>query len=283
MDIDLTSADLWSLVRQRKRWDVTKGWQMAYTWEGPSEGFNNWLATREDFYTALDLDEETERIDPDTGYAYGHLTVTITYQLNESSLPVGGSGDGRITDPVWTMPMEEREIGILETDNAQLLRAYSPSWIGWIIKNTEYFQAGVQLALDEGRELPTYDPTLSNPSGAPPDLVALATELGYLLIDNPDLTRTISVPHLQKIETVITASTLKAGHDNVDRILTWSTLAAAEPTLLSAPLVDTTKLQEYHWLKLTPRVEPVSGGVWQIIQRWQGIKAWVAFMYGPAL
>lgn len=280
---DFTDAELWTLTGFRRKWSLVGGWQVIHAWEGPSEAYNTWLASIEPGYVELVQNTEVERLDT-TGSTYeGHMRVDVIYQLDERSVPIGGSATGLVSR-VWTQEGEEREIGPLQIDRVNLLRARDPGWVGRIVKNVDYWKLGVQRALEAGETPPVFDYSLqAAPANATAKEIIIAKLLADTLMDNPDVTRTITTPILQKVETLISSSQIRGAYENVDRLFTPATFIASEPTVQVAALINTKDIPNWLWLKQYPQVGPVSGGLWQITQRWIGVKDADAFMFDTPL
>lgn len=294
---DYTSSDLWTLKETRRRWTSSNGWEDVYVWEGPSEGLSNWLALQPPGITSIDIQTDIERVD-EFNSPQGYCRVTVTYISSVQDPPQVQSGsppnDGRVQPPIWTVQLEEVEIGLLETEKTQALRARDPEWLARIIAHCEAWLAGAKKAAQAGTTLPAL-PTVTEtnpPADATSEELTYAGDLISLYCNNPDITKIIYAPVLEKTETLLRESTLVASYSNVGKIYTWSALlnevAASENTttdqcsLWTAPLIDDvtrSQLSTWYWLKTAPEVRPASGGTWQITQRWKGVRSFEPYLY----
>jgi len=295
---DFTDTNLWTVTETRRRWSSSRGWEDVYVAEGPSEGLDAWLAQQPPGVTSLDIQTDLERIDPATGNAHGFARVTMTYAAENQDPPGVQTGpppnDGRIQPPVWVVRLEEIEIGLLEAETTQILRARDPSWVARIISHCEAWLAGAKKAAENGTTLPDL-PTVSDtdpPGDATSEELANADELIKLYTHNPETTKLIYAPVLEKVESLVYESTLSASYANIGKIYTWTSLlnevASSEGattngcSLATAPLIDDatrSSLQTWYWLKTAPEVRPASGGTWQITQRWKGTRSFDPYLY----
>lgn len=88
---------------------------------------------------------------------------------------------------------------------------------------------------------------------------------------------------LAKNQTVVGTSMVRASHQNVGRLYTYSALLSSEPTLQSeAPLLDLNSLNQatkLYWRKLPPSVQPLARGEYQITQSYESFEEFDRWVY----
>jgi len=77
---------------------------------------------------------------------------------------------------------------------------------------------------------------------------------------------------LRKSETVTSWSTMVVAHEAINRMLNWTALAGAEPTLPGTGLIQTAGLEDLLWLKKAPEVTVTSGGNYELSQDYVSLK-----------
>ena len=84
---------------------------------------------------------------------------------------------------------------------------------------------------------------------------------------------------LRKIEVVRRNASIRPAFTNLNRVFTYTGLLAAEPTLGSENLLQSSGLTTLKWLKRAPRVNPTQSGLWEITQEYQGAEAFDSWLY----
>jgi hypothetical protein len=260
-----------------RTWNATAGWQRVRVWEGPEselDGFYSsiappgYVASRESFRPL----GQTSAGDTTVKH---WMRVELTYGIQATT---GEGSDPGLISRIWSLHPVEDQVEIINSAIAEPLRARSANWPRALLHFAEAWRADlVKKASTEvaihpsGPTAPYTNPAPPTPpSGATGGEISLANEILNRLVKDPGAHRVENHYVLRKTEVVNSLTALKAVHANVNRQFSYAGLAAAEPTLPTAALIDAPGLAGFTWHKKAPQVEQVGRGLFQIVAEWEG-------------
>ena len=290
--------DSWVIKKRGQRWSKGVPVMSTQTWRGLTSEYASWFATQTSGYSLLNIDEELFA-DNGSGTVEGMVQVEIGYSITAPDGSGGGGGADGLLVREWDMPYADEEVHILEAENARKLRTVTegghPEWVANIVAYVSWYESARQRALRDGTVPPVWSPgspdlVTSPPFGAVPagftpsgPMAALGIQLAEHIRDNPDDKVAISTPTLRKVETVLSVGTLVASHTNLNRAYDWAALVHEEPSVATAPYINTAELPNWYWVKGSAQLDRVSQGLRQITQVWRGVKAVDTFKYGEII
>src|ERR1051325_10285282 len=243
-----------------------QGWSLVRTWTGARAGADAFiLSSVPALFSEITIKEEVDQ-----------CTIQATYSI------VRPDGSPQVSDPVsviWTMPNNDGELSIWEHPEIQDF---------FLSLGNDEAAAQVAIGLRQARgdnKLPS-EIDWDKIGFFDADTIALLTAFYRRLLRGIESFPT-SQYVLRKVETVVSDSQLKAAHRNVNQIYKADLLAATEPSLLTARLVDYPALSNdpaapRFWLKRTPVVDEVDRGKFQITQEYWGVHAFDKWIYDEA-
>jgi hypothetical protein len=280
----------WAKIRERRRFSTANGWETVETWTGPAgpneATVNQWLANFSG-YTSLEIEHS---LPTDDGNSV--VTAEIGFGISGADghrLPPEHPDYGLISRK-WTKHTNRVPISLLAHPSVKPLHDTDADWPERLrLQAMAYAIALRQYMRGERDEKPDADSfrTAARPDGFSSDQFKdIEVWLFREFAADEDAHYEASIPVLRKTEEVISATRLRAIHENTNRILTYDALQRIETSLSLAVIINTAELSGWYWLKASPEVEETGGGRFLIVQEYEGV-AYLApntiMRYGPPI
>jgi len=210
------------------------GWSNARTWIGAPHELDNFLDTGlPPLFTALSIRKGVVQ-----------TVVEAEYGVED------GRNNSPIADPIsriWTLDGTDVELSV------------------WALPWVQAY-----LTTRPASEMRTINQFMSDAlrDGTPEQLDGTALKKLYVLLSTKQETFRHTEHVLRKVQVVTRESELKAVHTDVNRVFNYHQLVQAEDTLPVAELIDAASLQDYLWLKGSPKVDQIGRGQFQINQEY---------------
>ena len=275
--------------RPKRRFRMGTGWSLVRSWRGATSKCPAFLTAGLQagglLAYATDL-EVTEELD-------GMAIVSAEFAVVDGS---GAQSNLTPSDPisrVWKLDGNDVEIEPFALPAVQtvLFKITDPTKRARFVADTRALAEGQRTTTDENGDPVdlTSEFIIGSLTGTPGISTEDLTVLQNLIDAMASGVQSFPVSHyvLRKTETVaVNATTAKASHDRVGKMLTYQTLNALEPTLANDPtalLIDAANLERFFWQKRRPLTDPVSRGQWQITQEYWAFEAFNKFVCGEAV
>lgn len=254
-----------------RAWRAGEGFSIVRSWVGAPQNLDAFLASG---LPSGFINYRTESSTP------VQVKVVAEYALLTSQ---GGSGQADPISLIWTMPNIEAQLPIIESNVVQNAFAEIEA------STSAATLLGIEEALTDGLQANTKfdDLDIQDTFLLSDDVMTFLRNLYVRMKKNAVVFASQFV--LQKTQTVIQASQIRAAFTNVDRWHSTARLELDEPTLPTAPLIDWTNLSNPNessvvaWLKKTPTIGEADRGRFQIVQQYWGSAAVDEFKDGAIL